>query len=185
MHWLDSTSMESVREAIRSVAIGAGIIQCLLAIETYFSRGAITIDRMFVRSVGQEPAGPALVKAVELEKDYAISPRVIAHEHVYGASHELQLDINQRKIFVFDFQMPFLDYLSFADLLNPDEPRRAIAWHAEEVHKLVELAHSAPEIAEKARWLHWYHNWHVQSRGNSDQLMIKIDPPQAELDPQE
>jgi len=73
--------------------------------------------------------------------------------------------------------MPFLDYLSLADLIDPGEPPNVIAWHAEQVHKLVALAHSSPELAEKARWLHWYHNWHVQSRGNIDRLRVGIEPP--------
>jgi len=175
----ENSDESAIKDAISSVVSGAGIVQCFLATESggYFVRGAITADRMYNKSAEEEPSGPALTWAVQLEKESAGHPCIIVHEYVYGFAADLVCNKNQREIFVFDAEMPFLDYLSFSEYVNPNNPIAPIAWHAEEVHKFVTSVKSVPKLTKKARWLHWYHDWHIRSRGDLETLLLKIDPP--------
>jgi len=131
---------------------------------------------------GSEAFGAGLARAVEIENMLADEPQVLVSGALAGPALELKVPGSGRQIFHIDLPVPSLDYLSFAELVSDfGDPKYVLAGHAERVHTLVKRAYSEWNLARKANWLLFYHNWHIQHRGGYDDLIVKL--PKAEPNP--
>lgn len=174
---LISTNQDIVDDALSKISIAAGIFQCVFATEDYFVRGGIAVGPMVLSDIEQEPFGTGLIRAVELEKQVANTPRIVVSAVLSGYALHLKYLKNGMKIYVLDLNLPFIDYLVFAEVTDGWSgragPRIRLAGHAEMVHNMVVESRKNPELREKAEWLLDYHNWHIKKRGNFDDLIVK------------
>lgn len=168
---------DDVDKAVEIVSRIAGIVQCAFAISYHFSRGGIAIGPILEDAEGR-PFGTGVVRAVEIEKQIVTAPRIYASGCLAGSALNLIVPENNRHMYVLDFPLPSLDYLSFAEVVSDwGDPRRVLASHAGRVHSFVEKAYSDPTLGLKAAHLLSYHNWHIRSRGGFENLLIPLDPP--------
>src|SRR5205807_2333751 len=152
--------------------------------EDYFSRGGIAIGRMRQvdngeRNNGQgmhdELFGPGIVRAVELERVVAKHPRIVVSARLAAAAIRVGTLAGGRRIYCPDLmELPYIDYLSFAESIGPERPREVLAGHAELVHNLVIRSQRRPSLRPKAAWLLEYHNSHVRMRGGLDDLIVRV-----------
>ena len=198
----DDADYDDLGEPLRKASTAMGIIQCQFACEDYFSRGGIAVGRMVLTGLREEPFGPGLTRAVEIEKKLAIAPRVVLsallamHAGGFLRVDDLKTYNTNRNMFVLDIGLPlvdaadyvdseflpFLDYLAFAEYIWPEMPSEVLAGHAEMVHNLVVAAATDPLLITKSRWLLHYHNWHIASRGGLERLIVKLPPPEVPED---
>ena len=175
-------TMEEANESLRQVATVLGILQCTFAAEKYFSRGGIALGSL-VGERGEEPFGPGLVRAAEIEKKVIVDPKVGVSGRLAGPAINLLVPNTDRRMFLLDFPLPSIDYLSLAELCSDfGDPRSTLAWHADSVHTFVEHAYRDHAVARKAAWLLDYHNWHIRSRGGYEDLIVPLAPPNESQD---
>jgi len=168
---------EEVAESLRQVATVLGILQCTFAPEKYFSRGGIALGAL-VGEKGEEPSGPGLVRAAEIEKKIIVDPKIGVSGRLAGPAINLKVPNSERDMFRLDFPLPSIDYLAFAEVCSDfGDPRSHLAWHADAVHTFVEYAYRNPVVATKAAWLLDYHNWHIRSRGTYEDLIVPLASP--------
>ncbi|MBI5681387.1 MAG: hypothetical protein HZC47_10875 [Methanobacterium sp.] len=170
-----------IEDTFYKISVGAGICQCISACQIYFARGGIAMGPMISSKVSEEPFGTGLVRATELEKELADFPRIISSAILSPFALKLKNPINDMKMYVFDINLPFIDYLSFAEYAHGegvdrgDGPvRLMLAGHAEGVHDLVIKSKKNPTLRGKAKWLLTYHNLHIEKRGGFSDLIVDL-----------
>jgi len=180
-HMLEATDQK--HEALKRISTGVayiaeslGIVKCVFASGTFFSRGGIAIGEL-VGNPGDEAFGSGLVRAVEIEKSLAEDPKVCLSGGLAGIGLKLKAPTSSRDIFLLDMPIPSLDYLSFSEEASDfgARPDHLLGCHAASVHEFAILASKKPELKDKANWLLQYHNWHVKSRGDLDRLVVEVD----------
>ena len=170
---------------IGNIFIATIWLQFILAIKGFFIRGGFTIGDHFMDD--RVNFGPALVRAVELEKN-AVFPRIVIDdaslEVVAGhSSHHADGATNpfESELMVDEDGYTFLSYLSVTD--EADDPAEAI--HLLQLHhdalagKLIEHPVEGA-IRSKYLWATKYHNAYclqIDPQGNHPQLLIAVDSP--------
>lgn len=164
-------------EGLIHVSKALGAIQCCFASSEFFSRGSIAFG-MQVESGESEPFGTGLVRANDIVKNISDDPVISVSGMLSAQALSIKVNWNGRRMYMLSFPLPFIDYLSFAEVVDYFGMARIIlAAHADHVHRFVESAYSDKTLVTKAAFLLTYHNWHIKSRGNLDNLLVKLQPP--------
>lgn len=154
---------EPKAEAIANLVFEAASIQGVLALSDYFVRGAVTFGKChFHRGL---VFGPALVEAVDLERETAVDPRIVLSP---GATQTLRAgrggSISREPLLVDEDGLVFVDYLE-ALYEDPGVTARSnLDRHRRVVEK--NLARNATDMRrfKKHRWAAEYHNDFVGRR---------------------
>ena len=150
----------SAAQAIFQLVFDAARLQSDLAIDNYFARGAITLDRFhFYDGL---IFGPALVEAATLEHSVARDPRIVISPAATAAMREALLQgdpYGSAPVLVDEDRIPFVDYLAGgigADTAL-DLPQK-LNLHREVITKRLEKHETNFSRWLKYRWVAEYHN---------------------------
>lgn len=145
-------------------------------------RGAVTIGEV-VRSRGQL-FGPAVIRAYELERDFAKYPRIIIDRRIFSAFHGIpgawhtdeRTDKGSLRWLISkdDDGWMFVDYLR-AMHSELDDSSSYTGWldqHRSFIRKQLRRHASEPSIRQKYEWLDGYHRATI--------ARMKTQPPRAE-----
>ena len=170
-------------DVLAHICVAVGKLQAYLACDGIWTRGAITIGKLYRNDTNI--VGPALIQAYHLEKNDAINPRVILDTRMLSSFdnkiEKLSKDINSvsfsnwrgNKIFykhngtvTGNIQDPhrhqaFMDDLPFVDYYNGFEDKERTLEKAKQ--KLKEGMSEEPHIYKKHMWTKKYF-YHVKER---------------------
>lgn len=140
----------------------------------FFSRGAIARGGFFADPGLEFIHGPALNRAVLLEKTRAQYPRVVLDEASLAAIVSLSVDqgetLDWDQLLIRDGEIVFVNYLH--GLIDPngpeDEPGAFMRHHKDHIEANLRQFDGVVGIEEKFRWLAGYHNFFVQEFGSAD-----------------
>jgi hypothetical protein len=137
-------------------------------------RGAVTVGNL-VKSYNVL-YGPALIRAYDLEREYARSPRIILDPHLFDMirqnpllrAHDFEseaLELNQL-LKRDDSGLQFIDYLGAieSELDDPEDYPDLLFSHKELIEKGLEDHQSNLGVLSKFFWLRHYHNTVVKDR---------------------
>lgn len=141
--------------------IQTAILQAQLAASGFFARGALTISDIHIHD--GMVFGPGLVEAYRLERDRAVSPRVVLAD---AARSILRKDMageadpastTQSDLLIVDQDgVVFVDYLKI--LLDEFDPFHELEQHRAVVEEKLAAHRDASRKWEKYRWVAEYHN---------------------------
>ena len=162
--------------ALGSALRAATYIQLRMAIEGFLVRGGIAFGE--IHMAPNVAFGPALIEAVELEKQ-AGNPRVLLSDHavklqrkvmksyVKGAApqiYEMAVDSDNRV---------FVDYLHFWADEEDDQNRFRQGFKAHRDQAKAGLEHADSRVQAKYEWLAGYHNWAAESMRGSGRVKVR------------
>ena len=150
--------------AIFQVLIEVAQLQTDFALRDYFARGAITLDKF--HSYKGLLFGPALVEAVGLERDVAVSPRIVispaasaALLRARGAGDGEKPFYQAAPVLVDEDGVAFVDYLTGAFQADPEiEMQEKLRSHRSVVEAQLEEQATNFHRWSKHRWVAEYHN---------------------------
>jgi len=151
-------------EPIFQVVLEVAQLQTELATRNYFARGAITLDKF--HSYRGLLFGPALVEAVALEREVAVSPRIVLSPAASaallagaGSDAFARMLYEEIPVLVDEDGVPFVDYLKGAFQADPelDLPARLHA-HRDAVGRQLLQQRANFKRWSKHRWAAEYHN---------------------------
>jgi hypothetical protein len=181
----------SEADALFSIIQSAGQHQLALIKFDFIARGAISLDLVFADA--HLLYGPALNRAVALEKTRATYPRVVLDEA--GAVAALRNlaswqgeapRVVLESLAIDDGGVVFVNYLAVG--LEYDDEQAPLSAEYLSAHKRfiergLTMFDGDPHIHDKYRWLAAYHNWYVQtlcgvssSDARNDLLVISARP---------
>jgi hypothetical protein len=146
---------------LEEMLIQTAILQLQLAASGFFARGALTIGDMHIHD--GMVFGPGLVEAYRLERDWAISPRVVLGQ---AACEILRTDMTanpaavtttQSDLLIVDQDgVVFIDYLKM--LFDEFDPVNELEIHRAAVETKLAAHRDESRKWEKYRWIAEYHN---------------------------
>jgi len=177
-------------DALTGLTRNAGAHQLALIGHEFIARGAISLDLFYADE--HLLYGPALNWAVALEKTRAIYPRVVLDETATRVARTCLVDeygsgadAPQRRDLAVDEQgVTFVHYLATGLAYNEEETPLSLEYLAKHQRfiatKLAEHDR-APHVHDKYRWLAAYHDWYVESLGEtaSESLLVRCARPLA------
>ena len=141
--------------------IQTAIVQAQLAASGFFGRGALTISDIHIHD--GMVFGPGLVEAYRLERDRAVSPRVVlAKEACEILRKDMSADADpagttQSDLLIVDQDgVVFIDYLKI--LLDEFDPFHELEQHRAAIEEKLANHRDDSRKWDKYRWLAEYHN---------------------------
>lgn len=158
-----------VRGSLSFLLVEVSYLQLAFANLGFFTRGAIARDGFFADPRVEFIHGPALNRAVLLEKSRALYPRVILDEATVAEAHaglaeEGQQSDWNRLLLVDEAGAVSVNYLlSVFDEVGGEfpEPAATLRLHAEHIQANLHRFDGMTGVEEKYRWLAAYHNYFV------------------------
>lgn len=154
-------------EVLSGLAVQGARLQLDLALKGFFMRGGFAVG--LFHDMEDIVFGPALVEAHDLERDLAVSPRVVLSEHAADClrGHDAPLLVDQDGRAFIDYLAPAFDdvYVDIDALLR--KHRRVIA-------RRLDLYRSDSRKWNKYRWAADYHNT-ICSRRRPESPKLLID----------
>jgi hypothetical protein len=155
----DSGTLLGVGYLMQPVAV----FQLGMALSGRFVRGGIAAGRLY--SDYTHVTGPALVKAVELEEDVAVFPRVLLDEDTVmlalldtrGYGEPYKSPWNSQLLADADGRV-FVNYLSATEEVARPAARSLIGRHRTQVLRALTTYHEPSRIRQKYVWAAHYHN---------------------------
>lgn len=185
--------------ALAFLCFEVGYLQLAFLMSGLFSRGAIALDLFFADPALEFIHGPALERAVNLEHDQAVHPRVILDDAAVGIAREALLADEaesgsvsawREQLLVDEDGTVFVNYLvTLLDPVADDVPSTTLFMrdHKEAIEQ--NLLHFADisRVAEKYRWAASYHNHSVLNldalRLAPEEYLVTADGPDRGFTP--
>jgi hypothetical protein len=148
--------------ALGSALRAATYIQLRMAVEGFLVRGGIAFGE--IHMAPNVAFGPALIEAVELEKQ-ADSPRVLLGDHAVELQRKVMKSYREGaapqiyEMAVDSDGRVFVDYLHFWAQEEHDDSVFRHVFKAHREHAKKGLGHPDKRVQAKYEWLAGYHNW--------------------------
>ncbi len=171
---------EPKAEAIANLIFEAASIQGVLALNNYFVRGAVTFGKChFHRGL---IFGPALVEAVNLERQTAIDPRIVLSPGAVETLRQGRTEsIDREPILIDEDGLAFVDYLE-ALYEDPGVTARSnLDKHRKVVERNLERNATSMRRWRKHRWVAEYHEDFVRRRA-TELARNKVDVEKLRID---
>jgi hypothetical protein len=186
------TNAAEEEDALDDVISSAGQHQLALILHGFIARGAISIDLFYADDLLL--FGPALNRAVALEKSRAIYPRVVLDEAaVHAARRHMNASYgnagdapNRSHLALDQDDVVFVNYLAVGLGFNEEETPLSMEYlrqHRDFVRERLIQFEGNEHVQTKYRWLSSYHDWFVSDVvdelpvGAVDELMVRAARP--------
>jgi hypothetical protein len=182
------TGAEPASDTLNRLVEHAGAHQLALIIKDFIARGAISVDLFYADE--HLLYGPALNRVVTLEKTRAIYPRVVLDEAATRVARTGLIEADgrvdgapqRRNLAIDDHGVTFVHYLATGLAYDEEQTPLSLGYLAKHQQFIVTMLtryDGAPQIHDKYRWLAAYHDWYVDSLGETagESLMVRCARP--------